>query len=207
MRRQKITLEKAIQLEKNKEIFIYFTNKIDTEFKSDPIWYQNWYDLANKYRKIDIGQLLEYLDPEYEIEVDVPLNEETGIKQWIYLYGKKQKAKLKMDQSSTDGRYVYILTNPAYPTLCKIGKAINPQKRVKQINSAGIVSEWKLVYALPVVDDYLVEFLVHKHLSFCRCDTHQGTSREFFEIELNEAIKTIENLGKDFKKGEGIYYE
>lgn len=27
MRRQRITLEKAIQLEKNKEIFIYFTNK------------------------------------------------------------------------------------------------------------------------------------------------------------------------------------
>lgn len=207
MRRQKITLDKAVQLESNKEIFIYFTNQLVTEHKLNPLWYQNWHDLANKYRKIDIGQLLEYLDPEYEIEIELPTLDDTFTKNWIYLYGKKQKAKLKMDQSTENGRYVYILTNPAYPTLCKIGKAVNPQKRVKQINSAGIVSEWQLKYALPVVDDYLVEFLVHKHLSYCRCDTHQGTSREFFEIEIEEAIKVIENLGKDFKKGESIYYD
>lgn len=206
MRREKITLEQAIELENKNEIFLYFTNQVDLGNIFNPKWYQNWFDLANKYRKIDIGQLLEYLDPEYEIEVELPWDKETGTKSWVYLYGKKQKSKIKMDQASEDGRYVYILTNPAYPTLCKIGKAINPQKRVKQINSAGIVSEWKLRYALPVVDDYLVEFLVHTHLSSLRCTTHQGTSREFFEIEFEEAVKAIEKLGNDFRKGESIYY-
>ena len=198
MRREKISLEQAIKLELNKEIFVYFTNQVDLGNMFNPLWNQNWIDLANKYRKIEIGQLLDYLDPEYIIEIELPFEVETKTQNWVYLYGKKQKAKLKLDQSSEDGRYVYILTNPAYPTLCKIGKAINPQKRVKQINSAGIVSEWQLKYALPVVDDYLVEFLVHKHLSYCRCDTHQGTSREFFEIDLQGAIALIEKMSPVF---------
>lgn len=206
MRRLKITLDQALDLESKNEIFVYFTNQVDLIDMFNPRWYQNWVDLANKYRKIDIGYLLDYLDPEYYIEVQLPYDSETQTTNWVYLYGKKQKNKVILDQNSEDGKYVYILTNPIYPNLCKIGKAVNPQKRVKQINGPGVMSEWILRYALPVVDDYLVEFLVHKHLSHLRCNNHQGSSREYFEISVKEAIEVIENLGKDFKKGEPCYY-
>ncbi len=206
MRRQKLTLEQAVELEDKGEIFIYFTNQIELDNMFNPKWYQNWVDTANRYRKVDMGHLLDYLDPEYYIEVQLPYEPESQTQSWVYLYGKKQKNKERLDQSNEDGKYVYILTNPAFPNLCKIGKAVNPQKRVKQINGAGVMSEWVLKYALPVVDDYLVEFLVHKHLAHVRCNSHQGSSREYFEISQKEAVEVIENLGKDFKKGEATYY-
>ena len=206
MRTDKITLEEAIEMESKSEIFIYFTNQVDLGNMFNPLWSQNYQDILKKYRKVSIGDILDYLDPEYLIEVQLPFDLETKTLNWVYLYGKIQKTKQLLDQNSENGRYVYILTNPAYPNLCKIGKAVNPQKRVKQINGAGVMSEWILKYALPVVDDYLVEFLVHKHLSSSRCDNHQGSSREYFEISVKEAIEVIENLGKDFKKGEPTYY-
>ena len=206
MRREKITLEKAIELEIEGNIIIYFTNQVDIGNMFNPNWYKNFKGLANKFRKIPIGDLLDYLDPEYEVEVSLPLDEETGTLNWVYLYGKSCKNKEILYQNSENGKYVYVLTNKAYPTICKIGKAINPQKRVKQINGSGVVSEWELRYAIPVVDDYLVEFLVHKHLTNKRCTTHQGSSREFFEIDLKSAIEVIENLASDFVKGVATYY-
>lgn len=206
MRKTKITLEEAIKLENNNEISIYFTNQVDIGNIFNPIWYQNYVELANKYRKVDIGDLINYLDPEYEIEILLPAIKGSNTRDWIYLYGKLVKKKKLMDQNSEKGKYVYVLTNKAYPHICKIGKAVNPQKRIKQINNAGSVVEWELRYALPVIDDYLVEYFVHKHLDPIRCHSYQGSSREFFEISLKEAIEVIENLGKDFMNGEATYY-
>jgi len=205
MRRKKINLEQAIQLESNNEIFIYYTNQIELN-AFNPLWYQNYHDLANKYRKVDLGDLINYLDPEYEIEILLPYDPLTNNREWVYLYGKIQKKKILMDQNNEKGKYVYVLINKAYPHICKIGKAVNPQKRIKQINNAGNVVEWELRYALPVIDDYLVEYFVHKHLDSVRYSSYQGSSREFFEIGLKEAIEVIENLGKDFMNGEPTYY-
>jgi hypothetical protein len=94
-----------------------------------------------------------------------------------------------------------------YPDICKIGKAIMPISRVKQINNAGTVSEWKLRWALPVSDDYAVETYVHNHLQGLRRNSIQGSSREFFEISLVEAVEIIEKFGEHFKTSNGIWYE
>ena len=102
---------------------------------------------------------------------------------------------------------MYVLTNEAYPDICKIGKAVMPISRVQQINGAGTVSEWKLRWALPVSDDYAVETAVHNHLQSLRRNSIQGSSREFFEISLKEAIIEVEKLGEHFKTSEGIWYE
>jgi hypothetical protein len=64
-----------------------------------------------------------------------------------------------------------------------------------------------LRWALPVSDGYALETIVHKHLETVRMNSFQDSSREFFKISLEEAIKTIENFGGIFKVNDGIYYE
>ncbi len=81
-----------------------------------------------------------------------------------------------------------------------------PSKRVKQINGAGTVSEWVLKYAIPVTDDYKVEGMVHKNLEHLRMDSHQGSSREFFIISFEDAIKEIETVAESFYVSKPIFY-
>jgi hypothetical protein len=121
------------------------------------------------------------------------------------MYGKSKDSVNKFNNFK--GKYVYVLTNVAYPNICKIGKTINPISRVNQINGAGTVSEWEIRWALPVSDDYKLESLVHNSLKSLRMSSFQGSSREFFEISLEEAIQVIENLGEVFKTSNGIYYD
>jgi hypothetical protein len=119
------------------------------------------------------------------------------------------KDKLKLEDKDTlmnASKFVYVLTNGAYPRLCKIGKAKDPESRINGINSAGTVSEWILRYALPVTDDYKVENLVHRHLQEFRRDSDQGHAREFFEVDFETAVQAVEYFGKDFYAGESIIY-
>jgi hypothetical protein len=206
MLREIITLDKALQMEENQEIIIYHPNTVNSIFLNNLQWVKNWNDLRQKYRKISLTKLPEFIDFEYIIEYkDIEKTEPYTIS-WVYMYGKRAGAKAKLDEISSKGQYVYILTNVAYPGVCKIGKAVTPSKRIKQINGAGTVSEWELRYALPVSDDYKVEGLIHKELEHLRMSSFQGSSREFFEIEFDEAVKIVEMLGEDFSIADPILY-
>ena len=143
MRQERINLKEAIELESQNLITIYFTNQVDIGNIFNPKWYNNYKELANKFRKIPIGELINYLDPEYEIEIQLPFEKETQTMNWVYLYGKKSKEKDNLYSKNENGKYVYILTNKVYPTICKIGKAVNPEKRVKQINGAWDYRDWE----------------------------------------------------------------
>lgn len=185
----------------NEDLTSIFTSEIDFQR-----YHKNFQDLLFKYRKTAIGQILDFIDCEYYSSVITYINRETKAITWTYLYAKdKQKLSL-YDHSQTRGNYVYILTNDAYPTLCKIGKAVNPTSRVGQINNAGTVSEWVLRYALPVSDDYKVENLVHRHLAAFRQGSDQGHSREFFEVSFETAVNTLNYYGLDFQTGDPIVY-
>jgi hypothetical protein len=122
------------------------------------------------------------------------------------LYAKDKLRLQDRERAETSGKFVYVLTNDAYPNLCKVGKAVNPESRINGINSAGTVSEWILRYALPVTNDYKVENLVHRHLQEFRRDSDQGHSREFFEVDFETAVKAVEYFGKDFFAGDSIIY-
>lgn len=211
MRMKYLPIEELLKFEDQGFVDIYCPSSPN----EDPIhtsevdfqrYHQNFEDLVYKYRKTAIGQILDFIDCEYYSDVITHTNEETKAITWTYLYAKdKQKLSL-YDHSQTKGKYVYILTNDAYPTLCKIGKAVNPTDRLNQINGAGTVSEWVLRYALPVSDDYKVENLVHRHLAAHRQDSDQGHSREFFEVPFEIAVDTLKYYGLDFQTGDPIVY-
>lgn len=206
MLRETITLEEALQMQEEGKIKIYHPNTVTSVFLNDLQWVKNWNDLRQKYRKISLTKLPEFVDFEYSIEFKDVEKTEPYTVSWVYMYGKRMDAKVKLDENNSKGQYVYILTNVAYPGFCKIGKAVTPSKRIKQINGAGTVSEWELKYALPVSDDYKVEGLIHKELEHLRRDSYQGSSREFFEIEFKEAVKIVNKLGGYFATANPILY-
>jgi len=204
-----ISIHKALILEARSDIEIYITNRVSSPLNKLPnfnIWKNNWDELVSRYHKVPIHKLASFVNFEYIIEYKFQEQGEEGTVSWVYMYGKTRAGREQLDRAFTKGKYVYVLTNVAYPGVCKIGKAVNPQERIKQINNAGVVSEWELKYALPVSDDFLVESLVHQELTHLRLSSHQGSSREFFSVSLEEAISTIEKIGSNFKTDSPIYY-
>ena len=208
---ESINISQAREMEFYDDLIIYHTGGTQSSLNQLPqfsSWRNNFQELKTKYKKIPRGKLLDFLSFDFIIEhKEELLNQEPPQTIWTYMYGNRRESALKLHHSTTKGQYVYILTNEAYPGICKIGKAVSPISRVKQINGAGTVSEWQLRWALPVSDDYALESIVHKHLEKIRMNSFQGSSREFFQITLEEAIQTIENFGEMFKINEGIYYE
>ena len=171
-----------------------------------PQYYDNFQKLLQKYSRIPSESILDFIGCEYVSEIEVRSNDDSGSITWILLYAKDKLKLQDRERAETSGKYVYVLTNDAYPNLCKIGKAVNPESRINGINSAGTVSEWTLRYALPVTDDYKVENLVHRHFQEFRRDSDQGHSREFFEVDFETAVKAVEYFGTDFYVGEPIIY-
>jgi hypothetical protein len=206
MFQEKISFEQALLLEKENKIVIYNPNVVESIYSNVKEWQDNWNTLRKTFRKVPVQRLSSFANFEYLIEHKFIENSEPVIVNWVYMYGQDISTRVKLNESNSKGRYVYVLTNVAYPDICKIGKAVTPSERVKQINGAGIVSEWVLKYALPVTDDFLVENLVHQMLENLRLSSHQGSSREFFSISLEEAISTIERIGENFATAKPIYY-
>lgn len=209
MLEETITLEEALSLEAQEKIIIYNPETVVSPISNlfeNLGWNYNWKELRKQFRKISVQKLPQFVDFEYRIEHKFRQDGEENTWVWVYMYAKNVVDKVRLDEANSKGQYVYILTNVAYPGICKIGKAVAPSKRVKQINGAGTVSEWILRYAIPVTDDYKVEGLVHKNLEHLRMDSHQGSSREFFLVSFEDAIKEIETVAESFYVSKPIFY-
>jgi hypothetical protein len=204
-----ITLEEALSLELQGKIIIYNPETVKSPI-SDMFencgWYFNWLELRKQFRKVSVQKLPQFVDFEYRIEHKYRQEDEQNAWVWVYMYAKGMVNKARLDEVNSKGKFVYILTNVAYPGICKIGKAVSPTKRIKQINGAGTVSEWVLKYAIPVTDDYKVESMVHKNLEHLRMDSHQGSKREFFLIDFEQAVDEIESVAEHFYVNKPTYY-
>jgi len=205
MYRETLTLENALKLEQEGKIVIYnnINNNILSYIKD---WRNNWEQLRKKYKNIPSNKLINFAGFDYLIEYKfIEIDTPTTIN-WVYMYGHDMSTRVKLDQFHSKGQYVYILTNIAYPNMVKIGKAVNPQNRIRQINNAGVVVEWELRWSLPVSNDYKVENLIHDDLVHLRMSSYQNSSREFFNISFEDAINRILYLAEDFIVGEPIVY-
>ena len=209
MRRKHISLFELAVLESQGYITIYCMlnpSTVPSVPTKLPEYCNNFQNLLQKYPRIPSESILDFIGCEYVSDIEVWSKDDSGAITWILLYAKDKLKLQDRERAELSGKYVYVLTNEAYPNLCKVGKAVNPETRINGINSAGTVSEWILRYALPVTNDYKVENLVHRHLQEFRRDSDQGHSREFFEVDFETAVKAVEYFGKDFYAGESIIY-
>lgn len=207
MYRETISLEKALELEAKGEIIIYNPNTVESLYSTVESWKNHWNSMRKRFPKVPIYKLASFANFDYLIEYKhTEYDADPITTRWVYMYGQSKGIRVKLEEANSKGQYVYILTNKAYPGYCKIGKAVSPSRRVKQINGAGTVSEWVLRFALPVNDDYKVEGMIHKELEYLRRSSYEGSSREFFEISFEEAIKTVMKIGEPFTTSDPIYY-
>ena len=208
MRYKKLTLDQALALEDRGDIEIYYpggTLDMNPFHERALTWVDNFNHKAYKYRKIALANLLDFINVNYIIDVLVKTDEETQSYTWIYLYAKDLQELYS--QEIKKGQYVYILTNKAYPGLCKIGKAVDPQSRIKAINGAGVLEEWDLRFMQPVQDDYRVEGYMHKVFSQFRVNSSKDNSREFFRVNYQDAKAALLDLAVDFSDGEPLEFK
>lgn len=88
--------------------------------------------------------------------------------------------------------YIYILQNPSLEeTHLKIGRTTrDPEERAAEISSStGVPTPFEVAWWSESVDCHRAESILHHHLTPYRT----SSAREFFEIDLDEAI--------DFAKG------
>jgi hypothetical protein len=98
----------------------------------------------------------------------------------------------------TDGQgdeIIYILSNPTYPGLVKVGytrKEIGI--RIKDLSkSTGVPTPFKLEYTFRCSNGMVLESEIHRHLKEFR----PNNQREFFDITLEQAIEAVKFLGNN----------
>jgi hypothetical protein len=150
---------------------------------------------------VDISKLLTFVRAKYIIEIPLSENE------WDFVYGLEN---IDFQHHTKDNiEYIYVLTNPGYPDLVKIGMTERTvEGRVRSVNRTSTVHEWVPKFALPVSkgNAFRVEQLVHKCFSDKRISSDHGNEREFFQINPLTAFDKIREIGALFQVGNPIVY-
>jgi hypothetical protein len=90
--------------------------------------------------------------------------------------------------------FVYLLLNPAFPKLLKIGRTVNdPHLRANELSTTGTPDKFLLLHSVFTKDCILLEELLHQHFDSKR----YNKNREFFEVSVAEAITKIEQLNNE----------
>ena len=101
--------------------------------------------------------------------------------------------------------FVYIMTNPSFPEMVKIGYATDVETRRKQLSGPAVPFPYK-VYATYETTGNLEDKKLHKMIEQLNPDLRVNKKREFFELtaeeafQLFEAIATITNTRKKLKR-------
>lgn len=111
-------------------------------------------------------------------------------------YYTSRKIDLYVNQEGDGDSWVYILSNPALPNLFKIGSTSkSPDERAKQLSrGSGVPLEFKVEYAFKCFNAERAEREVHRALKSYRVNN----DREFFQISLDEAKVTVNQVGKKY---------
>lgn len=210
MFKDKISLSEAMSYELLGEITIVDSSpeSILPYPKVGKKWKEAFITLQSKHRHISPDKLLNFLSAKYLIEAPEGLiDEDTNTYSWRYFHGVENS---KIKEKSVDNiEYVYVLVNPGYPSLVKIGMTIHDvHRRVTSINATATVEEWVPKFALPVRKGSAmrVEKTVHKHFDTLRISSDQGGSREFFTLSPLTAFDKIREVGAVFQVGNPIVY-
>lgn len=133
-----------------------------------------------------MSYLEKYSDEELFKIFDANLEEE--IKSRGYEYGWHKQVKYAGE--------IYILINPAFPKLVKIGYADNVQKRVKTLNSNSGLPDPYHVYATYKVKKRLEDLKLHKLIDSLDSDLRHAKNKEFYEMTPEKAYAILSAIAE-----------
>jgi hypothetical protein len=210
MYKDKISLSEARVLESIGEITIVDASpESATPFgENGKQWKEAFISLQSKHRHISPDKLVNFLSAKYLIEVSEGIvDTDSSTYSWRYFHGIENRQIKEKSKDNTE--YVYILVNPGYPSLVKIGMTIKEvHSRVTSINATATVEEWVPKFALPVEKGtaFYVEQAVHTFFAPVRVSSDLGSSREFFTLDPLTAFDKIREVGAVFAIGNPISY-
>ena len=109
MFRDVLDLEQALYLESIGEITILDPSNNINHHSHSQYWKNNYSTLRSKFRHVDTSKFLTFVRASYIIEIPISENE------WEFVYGIENidiQSKIK-----DNIEYVYVLTNPGYPSV------------------------------------------------------------------------------------------
>ncbi len=114
----------------------------------------------------------------------------------IVTYYTPRKINIYVNRNKEYDSWVYVLSNPTLPNMLKIGYTRNhPEERAQQISSStGVALPYKVEFAFHCFNGFDLEQQVHRKLKSYRVNNN----REFFQMSLEEAKKTIEKFGERY---------
>lgn len=92
--------------------------------------------------------------------------------------------------------FVYVLTNPAWPGLTKIGSASCAMRRLHTFQTGDPNRAYRLHAAIETPHWRRVERAAHRWLGSCRVE---GT--EWFRVHPDDAVLAIQHVLKEVKNG------
>lgn len=96
---------------------------------------------------------------------------------------------------------VYVLSNPAFNRYVKVGRTIDLEQRLRQLDNTSVPLPFRCEFAIEVNDEVEAERLVHQAFA----DVRVRSSREFFEIEPQRVIAALKLTGgKDVTPKEDV---
>ena len=96
---------------------------------------------------------------------------------------------------------VYVLSNPAFDRYVKVGRTIDLEQRLRQLDNTSVPLPFRCEFAVEVADEVEAERLVHQAFA----DVRVRSSREFFEIEPQRVIAALKLTGgKDVTPKEDV---
>lgn len=172
------------------------------------LWKENFKRLCLRAHHLPTTKVIQFYQPKYLVCItNIETTEDSKEFTWRYLYGVESKSiQIK---TSNNIEYIYVLINPEYRDLVKIGMTTNTVgKRVNSVNNSGVVSEWEPIFALPVEKGtaYKIEQSVHKAFEHLRVSSNKGAKREFFSLSPFQAFDKIREVGALFQVGEPIIF-
>ena len=91
----------------------------------------------------------------------------------------------------TEKGFIYILVHPSYKNNIKISRTNNLKNRLGSHSCAHLINP-QMIFTMEAMNYKLAEKLVHQRLRRYRVKCQ--SSREFFSVDINDAIDTIKEV-------------
>lgn len=92
--------------------------------------------------------------------------------------------------------YIYILINPAFPNLVKLGYTDNIESRLKTLNSNSGLPDPYTCYAYYKVKKRLTDLQLHDLIDILNPALRHSQNREFYEMSADVAYSILESISK-----------
>lgn len=98
--------------------------------------------------------------------------------------------------------YVYILINPGFPGMVKIGHTTrDPEERARELHGTGVPFPFVIAYRGKLEEYYAeAEQEIHNRLK----DSRANNNREFFNLSLEYAIPVVMEVVQSYQNREEI---